>query len=360
MPSTFDPLLRLELQATGENATTWGIKTNTNLDLLASSIAGAITLDVAGSGDYTLSTANGAVDESRQAILVLTGLLTGNRTIIVPSSPKNYTVINNTTGAFTVTLRQSAGTGLAIPTVSPILTVCTSTTCVDAVGATPFTRTLLDDADATTARTTLGLGSASTLNATATGSGLVTAADAAAARTTIAVPIEVIRRQTVSVAVGAVDFVLPAGYASYDLYFYGVRLGFDGVSLGVRVSTDGGSTYRNDAAYAWAATYNDATAVAVGNSVAGETMGLISPSADNGFANVTINGDYRVFVGSATLSPMLHGNAAAFDNSASRWVRWSGMVTYGAGVGAINAVRFLAIGGSNIDAGTFELRGVRA
>ena len=143
MPSTYDPLLRLELQATGENATTWGVKTNTNLDLLAESIAGAVNLDIAGSGDYTLTTANGAEDQARQAILVLTGTLTGNRNIIVPSSPKNYTVINNTAGAFTVTLKQSAGTGLTIPAGGPVLTVCTSTTCVDAVGSTAYSRTIL-------------------------------------------------------------------------------------------------------------------------------------------------------------------------------------------------------------------------
>jgi microcystin-dependent protein len=155
MPSTYDPLLRLELQATGENATTWGVKTNTNLDLLAESIAGAVNLNVAGSGDYTLSTANGAEDEARQAILVLTGLLTGNRNIIVPSSPKNYTVINNTTGAFTVTLKQSGGSGLTIPTTGPTITVCTSTTCVDSIGATPYTKTLLAATSIAAAQTTL-------------------------------------------------------------------------------------------------------------------------------------------------------------------------------------------------------------
>ena len=157
MPSTYDPLLRLELQATGENATTWGVKTNTNLDLLAESIAGAVNLNVAGSGDYALSTANGAEDEARQAILVLTGLLTGNRNIIVPSSPKNYTVINNTTGAFTVTLKQSGGAGLVIPTTGPTITVCTSTTCVDSIGATPYTKSFLAATSAASAQEVLAL-----------------------------------------------------------------------------------------------------------------------------------------------------------------------------------------------------------
>jgi hypothetical protein len=148
MPSTYDPLLRLELQATGENATTWGIKTNTNLDLLAESIAGAVNLNVAGSGDFTLSTASGAEDEARYAILVLTGTLTGDRNIIVPSSPKNYTVINQTTGAFTVTLKQSAGTGFALPPSGPSLAVVTSTTCVQVAGGT-FTAPILIETSTT-------------------------------------------------------------------------------------------------------------------------------------------------------------------------------------------------------------------
>lgn len=152
MPSTYDPLLRLELQGVGENATTWGVKTNTNLSLLADSIAGAVPLNVAGMGDYTLSTASGASDESRYSILVLTGLLTGNRNVIVPSSPKNYVVINQTTGAFTVTLKQSAGTGVVITRDGPNLVVCTGTTALDSIGATTFTKPLIASTSSATAR----------------------------------------------------------------------------------------------------------------------------------------------------------------------------------------------------------------
>lgn len=185
MPSTYDPLLRLELQATGENATTWGVKTNTNLDLIAESIAGAVTLNVAGSGDYTLSTANGAEDEARQAILILTGALTGNRNIIVPASPKNYTVINNTTGAFTVTLKQAAGTGLTIPTTGPTITVCTSTTCVDSIGATPYTKSFLAATSVAPAASALGLANTATTSASPTGIALITAVDTSAGRAAI-------------------------------------------------------------------------------------------------------------------------------------------------------------------------------
>lgn len=139
MPSTYNPLLRLELQATGENATTWGIKTNTNINLLADSIAGATTINVAGSGDYTLSTANGADDESRHSILLLTGLLTGNRNVIVPTSSKNYVVRNSTTGSFTLTVKTAAGTGIVIPT-GYVATIFCDGTNVVAAGA-PYNAT---------------------------------------------------------------------------------------------------------------------------------------------------------------------------------------------------------------------------
>ncbi len=135
MPSTYNPLLRLELQATGENATTWGIKTNTNLNLLADSIAGATTINVAGSGDYTLSTANGADDESRHSILLLTGLLTGNRNVIVPTSSKNYVVRNSTTGSFTLTVKTAAGTGIVIPTGYVATIFCDGTNVVAATSS---------------------------------------------------------------------------------------------------------------------------------------------------------------------------------------------------------------------------------
>jgi microcystin-dependent protein len=158
MPSTPESLLRTELQATGENATTWGVKTNNNIELLAEAIAGVANVNVGGSGNYTLVASNYVSDEARPATLVLTGLLSGNRDVIVPTSPKHYTVHNQTSGAFTLTIRQSAGSGLVVPPGTSQI-VCTSTTCVDAIGATPFIKTLLDDADAAAAQTTLGIAS---------------------------------------------------------------------------------------------------------------------------------------------------------------------------------------------------------
>ena len=70
MPSTFSTDLKLELMATGENAGTWGTKTNTNLNLVQQSIAGFQEIDVA-SNDVTLAMTNGSISNARNMVLKL-------------------------------------------------------------------------------------------------------------------------------------------------------------------------------------------------------------------------------------------------------------------------------------------------
>lgn len=142
MPSTYDPLLRLELQATGENATTWGTKTNNNLELIAAAIAGIATVSVS-SGDTTLSTANAATDQARSAILLLQGTLTGDVNVIVPSEPKTYAIIRGTSGAYNITVK-NAGTGAVLPTTGNELIICTSATCYGLVSPLNATVSALD------------------------------------------------------------------------------------------------------------------------------------------------------------------------------------------------------------------------
>jgi hypothetical protein len=134
MPSTFDPLLRLELQATGENASTWGTKTNNNLELIAAAIAGATPLALS-SANVSLTEANGAADQARAGILVLTGSLTNNVDIVVPAITKTYAVLRQTSGAFNVTIKNTNGTGAILPASGADLVVCTTATCVAMLGS---------------------------------------------------------------------------------------------------------------------------------------------------------------------------------------------------------------------------------
>ena len=117
MPSTYSPLLRTELLATGEQAGTWGIAVNTiHGTILEAAIAGTATVVLpAGAADYSLTALNGVADEARFAVLNITATITANRNVICPSLSKQYLVYNATSGAFTVTLKTLAGTGVVLP-----------------------------------------------------------------------------------------------------------------------------------------------------------------------------------------------------------------------------------------------------
>lgn len=116
MASTYSPNLRLELIGTGEQQGTWGTTTNTNLGtLLEEAIGGYVSVTVSNAGDTTLSTNNGAVDQSRNAVINLTGTITAARNVICPAIEKLYVVKNATTGGFSVTFKVSGQTGVTIP-----------------------------------------------------------------------------------------------------------------------------------------------------------------------------------------------------------------------------------------------------
>ena len=117
MASTFSDL-GIELMATGENAGTWGDKTNTNLQIVEKAIAGYVEKSIAGSSATTaLTITDGDTTEStsvaRHAVIKLTGTITGNQIVTVPDSiEKVYIVVNGTSGAHTVQFKTASGTGI--------------------------------------------------------------------------------------------------------------------------------------------------------------------------------------------------------------------------------------------------------
>lgn len=113
MASTYSTDLKLELMVTGENSGTWGDKTNTNLELIQQAIAGYQSVSIAGGAQTTaLAMTNATISNARNAVLELTGTITGNQVVTIPDSiEKTYTVYNNTTGAFTVQFKTVSGTG---------------------------------------------------------------------------------------------------------------------------------------------------------------------------------------------------------------------------------------------------------
>mgnify|MGYP000240479290 CR=1 FL=1 len=78
------------------------------LGIAATSSSTFQTVSVPGTGDYTLSAA-----EQNKVLYKFTGLLTGNRNIIVPATIQQYWVDNQTSGAYTLTVKTSGGSGSA-------------------------------------------------------------------------------------------------------------------------------------------------------------------------------------------------------------------------------------------------------
>ena len=112
MASTYTPL-GIELQATGENAGTWGTKTNTNLNIVEQISGGYTTQAVSDSGDTTLSVTDGGTGATlAHRIIEFTGTLTSGRNVTIPLDVQNFYILkNSTSGSQTVTFKYATGSG---------------------------------------------------------------------------------------------------------------------------------------------------------------------------------------------------------------------------------------------------------
>ena len=118
MASSYSTDLKLELMVTGEKAGQWGDITNTNLNLLQQAIGGYQEVSIAGGAQTTtLVMTDGAISNARNAVIKLTGAITGNQIVTVPDGiEKTYIIANGTTGAFTVQFKTATGTGITFGT----------------------------------------------------------------------------------------------------------------------------------------------------------------------------------------------------------------------------------------------------
>ncbi len=115
MTSSYSTDLKIELMVTGENAGTWGDKTNDNLNVIQQAIAGYEEQSIAGSAQTTaLTIANSpTLSVARNIVIKLTGTISGNQIVTVPDGiEKTWIVSNGTTGAFTVEFKTVSGTGV--------------------------------------------------------------------------------------------------------------------------------------------------------------------------------------------------------------------------------------------------------
>jgi hypothetical protein len=113
MASTYTNL-GLELMATGENAGTWGTKTNSNLSLIEQLTGGFSTLSIAGGANTTdLTVIDGTTTGTAQYRMIeFTGTITGNQIVTIPLDVETfYFLRNSTTGSFTVQFKYVTGSG---------------------------------------------------------------------------------------------------------------------------------------------------------------------------------------------------------------------------------------------------------
>tara|TARA_Y100001938_G_scaffold84555_1_gene116096 strand:+ start:370 stop:1200 length:831 start_codon:yes stop_codon:yes gene_type:complete len=111
MASTFSSALNLELQATGENSGTWGNITNNNLQKVESAIKGFVSVAIASTTDSLTATDGSTTDEQSNAIIKLTGTLTGNTTVQCEAVETWYIVDNATSmGGNTLGFKPAGGT----------------------------------------------------------------------------------------------------------------------------------------------------------------------------------------------------------------------------------------------------------
>jgi hypothetical protein len=94
MASTFSTDLALELMATGENAGTWGDKTNSNLNLVQQAIAGFEAVALSDGGTVTLAMTNATLSNARNMVLKFTGTLTTASTVAIPDGIEKFYIFD--------------------------------------------------------------------------------------------------------------------------------------------------------------------------------------------------------------------------------------------------------------------------
>jgi len=113
MASTYTGL-GVELMATGENAGTWGSKTNTNLQIIEQISGGFIQKDINGGAQTTALTVNDGSTGAELAhrMIEFTGAITGNQIVTIPLDVQTFYILrNSTTGAYTVQFKYASGSG---------------------------------------------------------------------------------------------------------------------------------------------------------------------------------------------------------------------------------------------------------
>ena len=118
MASTYSDL-KFELIGTGEQAGSWGTTTNDNIGTaIEQALVGLGNPVFTSDANLTISLSNTVALQTARALVLnatSTGSLTVTRELVVPTIEKQYIVQNNTSGAQSITVKTSGGTGITVP-----------------------------------------------------------------------------------------------------------------------------------------------------------------------------------------------------------------------------------------------------
>ncbi len=149
MSSTYTSRLKLERQTSGENSGNWGNLVNYVLNRIDSTVRGYVAVSVAGSANVTLisntSTTNtddsATDDQVHNKVIELTGTLTGAINVFTDAVEGEYTIFNNTSGAYSLTFGNTghAANGVAITQGSRALIYTDGSTMYDTLTSVALT-----------------------------------------------------------------------------------------------------------------------------------------------------------------------------------------------------------------------------
>ena len=153
MASTYSSDLKLELMATGENAGTWGTKTNTNLELVQQAIAGFESISLSSGSTTALVMSNASISTARNMVIKFATItLSGATTVTIPDSIEKFYIFDCRliTNPTNLTIKTASGTGFTIDASKIYAAYADGTNLnevsLDTLGGTVGTAQIADDA----------------------------------------------------------------------------------------------------------------------------------------------------------------------------------------------------------------------
>jgi len=153
MASTYSSDLKLELMATGENAGTWGTKTNTNLELVQQAIAGFESISLSSGSTTALVMSNASISTARNMVIKFATItLSGATTVTIPDSIEKFYIFDCRliTNPTNLTIKTASGTGFTLDASKIYAAYADGTNLnevsLDTLGGTLGTAQIADDA----------------------------------------------------------------------------------------------------------------------------------------------------------------------------------------------------------------------